>query len=105
MGGATSAPISGATRRDLLGDEDVGRERRVRSVLLGRAGRDEDGVVRLQKGLDLRVRHLAEKHSGRLHKDLVWRPSYRELLARSLQGIGFGGRHSENSACNRLHLA
>ena len=39
--------------RNLLRDEDVGQQRRMRSVLLGRADRDDDRVVRLAGRLRL----------------------------------------------------
>ena len=66
--------------RHLLRDEHVGQERPVRSVLFGRAGRNDDGVVRLQERFDFRVGHLAEKHRWRLHRDLVSAHPIRELI-------------------------
>ena len=53
--------------RDLLRDEDVGHEREMRPVLLGRADRHDDGVMVLQEFLELGVRHLAEEYGRWLH--------------------------------------
>jgi hypothetical protein len=54
---------------DLVRDEDIGEERAVRAVLLGRAGRDDHGVVTAgEEPLDLGAGHLAEEHGRRLHR-------------------------------------
>ena len=39
----------------------------MRPMLFGGAGRNDDGVVRLQECFDFGVGHLAKKNSGRLH--------------------------------------
>ena len=54
--------------RDLVRDEPVGEQRPVRAVLLGRADRDDHGLVLVgQERLDLGGGHLAEEHGLRLH--------------------------------------
>ena len=50
--------------RDFLRNQHVGRERPVRPVLLGRPGRHDHRVVRLEKRLDLEGGHFAEKDGG-----------------------------------------
>ncbi len=54
--------------RDFLRNQDVGQERPMRAVLLGRARRDDHGVVALEKGFDLESRHLAEEDGRRFHR-------------------------------------
>ena len=57
--------------RDLDRDEDVGQERTMRTVLLGRAGRHDDGPVIAQERLDLGIGHLAQEHGRRFHGGLL----------------------------------
>ena len=41
----------------------------VRSVLFGRACRDDDGMTGLQERFHFRIGHLAKEHGGRLHRE------------------------------------
>ena len=63
----------GADRRrdapgDLVGNQDIGEQRRVRAVLFRCAGRNDHRMMRFEKGLDFGIRHLAEEHGRWLHQ-------------------------------------
>src|SRR5437660_871187 len=60
--------LGGNPPGDLGRDHGIGEERSLGPVLLGRAGRDDDGVVVAEERLDLRAGHLAEKHGWWLHR-------------------------------------
>ena len=63
------------TARDFLRDEDVGRQRSVRAVLLGRAGGNDDRVMRLEERFDFTIGHLAEKDGVRFHSRYLSHPA------------------------------
>jgi len=59
--------LRGDAARHFLWNEHVGQKGPMRSVLLRRAGWNDDGLVCFEKRLDFRVRHLAEKNGWWLH--------------------------------------
>jgi hypothetical protein len=66
--------LRGRAPRDLLRDEHVGQQRAVRPVLLGGARGNDDGVVLLEKGLDLGIRHFPKEYGRWLHRGRGYLP-------------------------------